>query len=64
MATNLTDGSFTTSVIFANDLNWNNPMAGEIIRVGDVNGDGYSDMISHDTEGNTVLIINRGRKCI
>ena len=56
----LTGGIFDTKLVWKGGSEWNSPLRGEIIRVGDVNGDGYSDLIVHDTEGRTVLIINKG----
>ena len=57
-----TGGTFDTPVDWNGGSGLNRPLSGEIIRVGDVNGDGYSDMIVHDTDGSTELIINKGRK--
>ena len=56
----LTGGFFDSQVVWQGGSEWNSPLRGEIIRVGDVNGDGYSDLLVHDTEGSTVLIINKG----
>ena len=45
----LTGGFFYSQVVWQGGSEWNSPLRGEIIRVGDVNGDGYTDLIVHDT---------------